>query len=423
MVESKISHDEEVDLLPTVSVAVVVPLFPVLPGLAESLASLAVQTRPPDLVVLLDNGQSTEAESLAQLLPAQQVEIVQVEPGPLPAALNAVLDYLQNYDFVGFLLAGDKYAPERIARCLEALQPGEEARPPVMAVTDFHPVDGRGQPLPDDDPRVVHHERLWAPGRGGAGQAEWLGAGHFTATASNIFARRDHLAAAPLQETGSHFAHAAATMAGMQGLLIVLHERLLDHYPPPVESHPNPRAMAEILRSESALLLALRDRLAISPETRRNFAAYHRTAWNSLSGVREDLFQQLVLRLASTAESEEALGAVTEIFRSVEAQHAPAHWEALQNGADPLDLAGYADALRRTREQLAAVRAENARLQEITGAAQASGWVQLGAWMGARSARRIMEVERDEEESSDGQPPDGEVQSRGEGHPKPIGQQ
>ena len=72
------------------SVAVVVPLFPKLPGIRESLASLGTQTRPPNLVVLLDDGTSPEAELLHRVIPDLNVEIVQVEPGSLASALEAV---------------------------------------------------------------------------------------------------------------------------------------------------------------------------------------------------------------------------------------------------------------------------------------------------------------------------------------------
>jgi hypothetical protein len=81
----------------------------------------------------------------------------------------------------------------------------------------------------------------------------------------------------------------------------VIDEPLLSHYPPPVEAEPSPRASADLLQTQMAVLTALRDKLPVSPETRRNLASYHRAAWNSLSGVREDLFQQAVLRLASLA--------------------------------------------------------------------------------------------------------------------------
>lgn len=384
------------------NVVVVVPVFPVLPGLRESLATLAAQTQPPELVVLLDDGSNAAASSLPAIIPSLHCEIVQVEPCTVPAAINAMADYLVHFDFVGLLLAGDGYAPTRIARCLEAFESSDNLRPPAMVVTGLELVDSHGCLLPDDDPRVVHFDRLWAPGRGGSGLADWLGAGHFTGTASNLFMRRQHLAENPLIESTT-FAHAAAMAAGVQGLLTIVHEPLLRHYPAAVDREPTMRVMTEVLNAELSSLLAMSERLEVSPETRRNLAAYHRSAWNSLSAVREDLFQQILLRLASTVPEKDARAALMEILRSVEAPTLPAHWAALQDSETTLDLAAYADALRRTRDKLEAAMEENTRLKAIADAAQGSGWVRFGAWLGERSSRCIMELEEkpDEAEASE----------------------
>ena len=383
------------------SIAVIVPLFPKLPGIRESLASLASQTRPPNLVVLLDDGTSPEAESLHEIIPDLHVEVAQVESGPLASALEALSDYLANFDFLSLLQAGDAYAPRRIEKCLEAVQQSREGRPLAMAVTGMVAVDGHGRELPDDDPRAIHLHRLWAPGRAGAVLADWLGTGHFAGPISNIFLRRDFLASGSIPAGAPHLAQALVMLAGLQGLLTVVHEPLLLHYPPPVEREPTPKAAADLLQTQTAVLASLGEKLASSPETRRNLASYHRAAWNNLSGLREDLFQQAVLRLASLAPVEDVQSVTAEVLRSREAQNAPAHWQALLDGKDPLDLAGYADALRRTREKLEDALDENERLGKIAEAAQGSGWVRLGAWLGERSARRMMEMEQEEERSEE----------------------
>jgi hypothetical protein len=383
------------------SVAVVVPLFPKLPGIRESLASLGTQTRPPNLVVLLDDGTSPEAELFHRVIPDLNVEVVQVEPGSLASALETLSEYLANFDFITFLQAGDAYAPERIEKCLEALRESREGRPLAMAVTAMVAVDSRGQPLPPDEPRAAHLERLWAPGRAGAELADWLGIGYFAGPASNLFLRRDFLATNPLPVDIANLAQGLVVLAGLQGLLAVVRQPLLLHYPPPVESEPTARAMADILQTQMAVLGALSGKLGVSPETRRNFAAYHRSAWNNLSGLREDLFQQALLRLASLASPDDIRAVTAEVIRSREASVVPAHWAALFEGRDPLDLAGYAASLRRTRDKLDDARSENERLKKIADAAQGSGWIRFGAWLGERSARRMMELEQEEEETTE----------------------
>ena len=396
MAEAEIYTEEGQQPPAEASVAVVVPLFPRLPGVRESLASLGSQTRRPDLVVLLDDGTYPEAETLHAAIPDLSVEVVQVEPGTLSAAVNALMEYLENFDFVTFLQAGDAYAPERIARCLKALEPTGVGRPASLVVTALLAVDGRGQPLAPDDPRALHLARLWAPGAAGANLAEWLGAGHFPGPISNIFARRAYFAQNPPPEQLPSFQQSAVLLAALQGQMTVIDEPLLHHYPPAQEREPTARMVNENLQVQLAVLLSLRGKLAFSPETRRLAAVYHRAAWNSRSGVREDLFQQFVLRIASAATPEETQAVLAEILRSHESQTAPAHWASLLHGQDPLDLAGYADALRRTREKLDAAREDNIRLRQIADAAQDSGWVRFGAWLGDRSARRMMELEESE---------------------------
>ena len=103
------------------------------------------------------------------------------------------------------------------------------------------------------------------------------------------------------------------------------------------------------------------------------------------------------MRASAFVPPEEAQAVLTEILRSYEAQTPPAHWAGLLEGGDPLDLAGYADALRRTHEKLITAREENDRLRQIAEAAHESGWVRFGAWLGDRSARKMMELEEEEE--------------------------
>lgn len=379
-------------------VAVIVPLFPPSPGLRASLASLGAQTQRPDLVVLVDDGTGRGAEEFAAQLRGLAIQIVQTEQGGPAAAFNAVTQCPADFEFVALLRGGDFYAPERLERCIAALEAPAGTRTPAMVVTGWRAVDSRGQPLPAKDSRARHLELLWAPGRAGAGLAEWLGSGYFPGPLSNIFARRAYLAATRLPEDAFHVDQIAVVLAALQGHLTVLQEPLLDHYPPAPERNPTQRQTAEALRTQLAVLSALRGKLPVSPETRRNAAAYHRAAWNNLSGLREDLFQQLVLQLAAAAAPEDTQAALSPILRSHEAQTMPAHWEELLEGRDPLDLAAYADALRRARAKLDEVRAENERLRVVAGAAQDSGWVRFGAWLGDRGARRIMQLE--EEQSS-----------------------
>jgi hypothetical protein len=400
------------------SIAVVVPLFPRLPSLQASLATLREQTRRPDLVILLDDGSNPDAETLGDQLPDLNVEVVEVEPGTLAAAVNSVVEYLAHFEYLAFLQAGDSYHPERLERCVAAMRDTGTKRPPVVAISRFEAVDARGQILPPEDPRAAQVARQWAPSAAGASLATWLGTGNFAGPVSNIFIRRSQLAGFPLPEDAGAFSYHAIVLAGVQGLLAVLPEPLLRHHMTSAEREPSLKACTELLRGQLRLLLDLKERLAVSPETRRNLATFHHAAWNNLSGLREDIFQQLILRLAAGAAPEEAAAALDEILRSRDAATHPPHWRTLHEGADPLDLAAYSAALQRTRDELFAAQSENERLGVIAAAAQDSGWVRFGAWLGNRSARLMMELE--ETDQSAGQSPDRQVEGGGEGDPQQI---
>lgn len=403
----------------TARVAVIVPLFPRLPGVRQTLASLAAQTRPPDLVVLLDDGSAADAENLGAEIPELHAEVIQVAATGPAAAINRVIEHLEDYDFAGLLQAGDYYAPERIERCLAAMEdPDGTLRAPAMVITAILPVGGNGHPLPADDPRAQFLDRLWGPGRNGIAPPEWLGAGNFAGPYSNIFARRLHLLAHPLAENTAGFAYAAAVCAAVQGLLSVIDEPLLLHYPPTPEREPTMRTVTDVLQGQLEVLLALKDRLEVSPETRRNLAAFHRSAWRNWSGLREDVFQQLLLRLAATVDPDTARDALQQIMRSREAQTAPVHWLEMMADHDLADPLAYATALHKAREELAVLQAENRRLGAIAQEAQNSGWVRFGAWLGERSARRVMEIE--EAALSPVHPPDAKIQSGSEGDPEQI---
>ncbi len=387
------------------SVAVLMPVFPRLPMIRASLASLREQTHPPDLVVLIDDGKNPDIKKLPDEISGPRVKVVDVETSSLPDAFGIALKQMGPADFVGFLLAGDSYAPERIAKCLAAMNSPDNPRPAAVSVTGVETVSSRGAPLPPDDPRARHFARLWAPGRDGVPMADWLGTGNFAGPASNIFVRRTWLEANALATSAGLFAYGHAILAGLQGQLAVLDEPLLRHHPVLPERNPTPKTVAEMLQMQVAVLALLKDKLAVSPETRRGMAAFGRAAWNNLSGLRADLFQQVVLRLASAIEPDKIRETASEILRSHGAAKPPPEWHALCDGGDPLDSTTYASALQEARTELLQTRSENRRLAAIAVTAQNSGWVRFGAWLGERSARRILEMKEASASAKDGDGP------------------
>jgi len=400
------------------NLTVIVPLFPRQPLLRHAFATLRAQTTRPDLVVLLDDGTTKDTFTPENEVPGVPVQVFQVDTADVADAINRAVDYLDHSKYIAILGGGAAYAPQRLERCLAAIEDPARFRQPGLVVTNTALIDGQGVPLTAEDGRYAQLARLWAPGREGVGIPEWLGAGDFVLSAGNLFARRSYLLANPLITGVPSFSYHAAIQAGVQGQLEVIDEPLLEFYWGGREAGQSALGTASLMRGQIRLLGALKEKLGTSPETRRNFAAFHRAAWQNLSGLREDLFAQAALQLASLAPTDEMVKTADRLSSSSDVLETPSHLRALRESEAFADPTAYAAALEQAREELAQLKAEHERLARVAEAAQDSGWVRFGAWLGDRSARRIMEM--DAEENSI-QPPDGKVESGGKDHPDEVG--
>lgn len=398
---------------------VIVPLFPRQPLLRHAFATLRAQTVRPDLVVLLADAKTKAAERPENEVPGVPVQVIQAETSDLADTINRTVDILEHSKYIAILGAGGAYAPQRLERCLAVMDDPSRVRQLGFIVTGIVPIDGQGVPLGADDKRHAQLARLWAPGREGIGVPEWLGAGDFVLAAANIFARRSYLLANPLAAGVTSFAYNAAIQAAVQGQLEVIDEPLLEFNWSGLDSGRSGPGIAAMLRAQIRMIGSLREKLETSPETRRKFASFHRAAWHNLSGLREDLFAQAALQLASLAAPEDVVKTTDRYSSSSDLLEMPMHLRELREGDAFADRAAYAAALAQARVEMAELKAENERLQRVAEAAQDSGWVRFGAWLGDRSARRIMEVEEGVEVSL--QPPNGKVKSGGEQDPGQIG--
>lgn len=402
-----------------VKITVIVPLFPRHPGLRNSLASLGTQTIRPDLVVLVDNGSNPDAEFFGQEIPEVPVSIVQTDTLDVADGINRTVDFLEQAEFVSILTAGAAYEPTRLERCLAEMRNPALVRAPGIAVTGEYLIDGQWSLLDPADPRHGQLARLWAHGRAGVGVSEWLGAGDFVLGASNLFARRAYLAANPLTTGTSLFPYLAAVQAAVQNLLVVIDEPLLAMNWAGPDNDLSVPATTALLRAEFAMLGMLREKIAASPEMRRNMAAFRRAAWNNLTGLREDLFTQAAMLLASQSDPAQMNEAIERLGGARDFIEPPPYLRDFRAGEPSADPAAYAAALAKTRAELAALREEHRRLQRVADAAQESGWVRFGAWIGDGGARRIMEMDEAEENSV--QSPNGEVEGGGKNNPNQVG--
>lgn len=135
-------------------VGVIVPAYNAADTLARTLDSLADQTRPPDEIVVVDDG---SADNTARIAREHRVgaTLVQQANAGLPAARNAGIKACRG-DWIAFLDADDEWLPHKLERQLDHLAQHPDL---VWTTANFYRCTGpddTGQPDTDPD----HARRL-----------------------------------------------------------------------------------------------------------------------------------------------------------------------------------------------------------------------------------------------------------------------
>lgn len=124
------------------SITVIIPVYNAVPYLAEALESALSQTRPPDEVIVIDDGSTDDSAAVAQGF-ASPVKLVRQDNLGAAAARNRGVELAQG-DLLAFLDADDLWLPDKLAQQLAAWQNDpppdmvfgqvEQFRSPDMAV-------------------------------------------------------------------------------------------------------------------------------------------------------------------------------------------------------------------------------------------------------------------------------------------------
>jgi glycosyltransferase involved in cell wall biosynthesis len=101
-------------------ISVVIPAYNAAHFLPRSLASVFAQTRPPDEVIVVDDGSTDSTARIAEELGAK---VIQRPNGGIGAARNAGLRQASG-EWIALLDADDSWAPEKLARQVALIQPG-----------------------------------------------------------------------------------------------------------------------------------------------------------------------------------------------------------------------------------------------------------------------------------------------------------
>ena len=391
-------------------VAVLIPLYNHARYIGAALASLRAQTRPPDRVIILDDG-STDG-SLGALMadsgahpPAPtsgkyagiepQVDILFQPNAGAHATLNRLVALADDCDYLAILNSDDCYHPERLERCLDYL----EAHPQTgLLCTRLRLIDELGRPLPADAPRARWFSAAWSfrAESGDPGQldlAEWLGLANFAGTTSNFVARAGYLRANPF--AAYRFAHDydALVRAAFDDRLAVLDDELLDYrvHPSNTISTEPERLIREMLRLNVDLARTLAPRLVVEPALRAAFTRYQCAVWNNVSAFRADLFNVFLTEAMALLPpaAVEALLAGLDTARFPEVTQYPNR--AIVNTHGPAapalgPISGLADKFYGLKAQLSALRTDQrpwTEYRQLQSALLASRWFALGQVFGA----------------------------------------
>jgi hypothetical protein len=370
--------------------AVVIPSYNHARFVGAALESALGQTRPPDRVVVVDDGSRDGSPAAIEAYRGRGVELHVQQNAGAHAALNRAVELAaEDCEFVAVLNSDDLFEPRRLERCLEHLA----ARPDLGVVcSELVVIDAEGRPLPEDAPRRRWFQVAWSLGAAGdLSPAEWLGMANFPATTSNVVARVRDLRAHPFRAYRFCHDYAFLLEAALRGRLGVLDEPLLRyrvHDANTIVMDPAP-LVRELLRLQADLWRDLAPELERDAALRERFYGFARASWDNASSLHAGLFQvALAGVLASLPEAR-----LAERLAELGAADLAELREPPQGALQKEDLRG-GRALLRSELLARNVRLADAarRLERLRRQVSGSRWVRLGAALGVASARRLREL-------------------------------
>jgi glycosyltransferase involved in cell wall biosynthesis len=393
-----------------VKVAVLIPLYNHARYIGAALDSLRQQTRPPDRVIIIDDGSTdgsvdaviglsgrnafgARAAEATGITP--HIEVLSQPNAGAHETINRAVALAGDCEYLSILNSDDCYHPHRLELCLEHLQKHPEID---LVCTRLRLIDAAGNTLPADAPRARWFSAAWSMRATSDDEtpldtAAWLGFANFPGTTSNFFARASYLRAHPLADYRFAHDYRALVLAALENRLGILDEVLLDyriHAKNTISTDPE-SLIRELLRVNVDLARLLAPRLAAEPELRARFARYQHAAWGNVSAFRADLFQVLLAEALArlSPQTIDTLLAAFDLERFPEIAQFP-NKETVNSHQANAPLLGVdsslADKFYTLKTQLSSVRAaarQWAEYRQMQATLLASRWFALGRLLGA----------------------------------------
>jgi len=340
-----------------VHVAVVIPLFNHERYIGEALRSVLGQTRPPDRIIVVDDGSTDGSLDAARAVGDSRITVLSQGNAGAHDAINRGISLAPEADFIGILNSDDLYEPERIECCLRCLELHPSA---AVVATRLRMIDGEGALLPAADARARWLASLWHARA--ASLPAWLGIANFTKTTSNLFGRAAYFRTNPFRPYRYVHDYFFALTAALEDRLAVLDEELLRyrvHGANTIKSGAAEMVPREVLRMNIDLLRAFAPALGKSPEARARMGDYFRNLSRNFADFRLEPFLDLAARQFAALSDDEAA----------------ALCDTLEAARYPELVAGKSRALRETLAQ--------GRYERALAVLAASRWMALGRLIGA----------------------------------------
>ncbi|MCB1100428.1 MAG: glycosyltransferase family 2 protein [Verrucomicrobiae bacterium] len=286
--------------------AVIIPCYNHERYIAQGLESVLGQTRPPDRILVIDDGSKDNSVEIIRTFASRGVELITQENAGAHNTINrAVALAAEDCDVISILNSDDHYFPRRFEKCLAEL----EKHPDKSVVcSEICLVDDDDNPVDPQASRPKWFQAIWSIGDDpDVDFCEWMATANFPATTSNVIARREFLLAHPFRPYRFNHDYYFLANAVLKDQFLLVREPLVSyriHASNTINTSPAP-LIREMLRMHVDLYHDLARPLRNDPGLRSRFYRYTRAAWNNVSSFHAGLFQSLLAEAAARLSHED----------------------------------------------------------------------------------------------------------------------
>lgn len=297
---------------------VVIPCYNHEQYIEKAVNSCLNQTRPPDRIVVIDDGSSDRSVEILEGYAARgQIEFTAQENAGAHATIGrCIAKAATDCNLISILNSDDHYILDRFEKCLPWFE--QNSKKSVLC-TGINVIDEDDDPLDPANARMKWFNAIWSID---AELETWLGQANFPATTTNVIARTDYLTANPFRPYRFNHDYYFLAKAALENRLGLLPEKLCNyrvHSTNTITTAPAP-LVREMLRMHLDLLAELAPRFNTEPDLRQRLYRYLHGAADNVSSLHSGLMQLLLAQLAAKNSSEEEILTLVE---NLDEEHFP----------------------------------------------------------------------------------------------------